>query len=146
MKAITAIYNAPIVIDNFDQSISRVGIEYNGKTYIGFSYLHPQDKDFQSEKIGKNIALSRARIYALQYEYNKAKIEAQIKRQMYLELGENSNAFMHKNMMKAVYRSEVLRKELKFQKQYLKDYLNSQQDFIDKILKTRARANSDKKS
>jgi len=67
MSAVTAIYNAPVVGKAVLPESGEVSIiiQYRGRLYQGVALLHPEDKDFFSEKVGCNIALARARIEAL---------------------------------------------------------------------------------
>lgn len=63
----------------------EVWLPFQGKRYHGKSYIHKDDKDFFSEKVGLNIALSRARISVLKDKYKEARQIAQYKNQMYQE-------------------------------------------------------------
>ena len=88
MSIVSAIYKAPVVgrVVMPDAGEVSVLIKYNGHLYQGVALLHPEDKDFFSEKVGYNIALSRARIEALEDFLIDVSYEAQLKQQMYLEV------------------------------------------------------------
>lgn len=79
MKAVKAIYNAPVTVIVNNDNITIVGIDYNGLQFIGTAKIHPEDKDFNSKKVGKNIATSRARIKILQYAYDTIQEELRFK-------------------------------------------------------------------
>lgn len=69
MNLIKAIYNAPIITKDYDESIgtTKIEIRYENRTFRGWAALSPEDKEFYSKKVGYNIALSKARINALEY-------------------------------------------------------------------------------
>ena len=87
MSVINAIYKAPTITQlvNEKSGICIVGINYNGKIFSGRAKLAESDKDFFSEKVGKTIALSKARINAMQYEMKKTRKELQYRYDYYQE-------------------------------------------------------------
>ena len=81
---VDAIYNVDPEGEVFEE-YCVAWITFQGKKYHGKSFIHHDDQDFFSEKVGLNIALSRARLAALKDKYNEAKIEAKYKNRMFLE-------------------------------------------------------------
>lgn len=65
---IKAIYNAKPRYKVFPEiGFCQLYFTINDKIFYGESHACPNDMDFFSEKVGLNIALSRARITALNY-------------------------------------------------------------------------------
>ena len=62
-----------------------IKLRYQDRIYIGSATIHPNDKEFFSEKVGFNIALSRARIKIMEDVYKEAKQEALFKNRMLKE-------------------------------------------------------------
>ena len=157
MSAVSAIYKAPIVgkavlPDAGDVSII---IQYQGRLFQGIALLHPEDRDFFSEKVGSNIALSRARIEALQDTLYETQQEARVKEQMLYEVtrfGEfNGNNDMYdptgmfrQNVCKAVIRVEAIQTALKEEQARLERYLAGHGKAIQSIKRQREAAPWDK--
>ena len=152
MSAIKAIYNAPIVGKAVLPDAGEVSIiiQYHGRIYQGVALLHPEDKDFFSEKVGCNIALSRARIEALQDTFLDAQIEAQIKQQMLnevlrfgLETGQDDKydptQMFRQNVNHAINRKNNLKKALIKEKNRLINYIANHGKAIQSIKLHRAK-------
>lgn len=67
MSLITAIYRAKPTYSPIGERDIFTYIVYDGQAFCGQADCHPEDMDFFSEKVGKTIALSRARQEALEY-------------------------------------------------------------------------------
>jgi hypothetical protein len=153
MSIATAIYKAPIVGKAVlpDAGEVSVIIQYNHRLYEGVALLHPEDQDFFSEKVGTNIALSRARIEALEDALIDLKTEAQVKAQMYLEVTrfgqEGDYTFFdptdmfYQNQRKAQERAESLSRIIKKEKLILSKYLEGQARALESVKRFRARQN-----
>lgn len=63
----TLVYEAPVVKEerNTEAGITKVTILIEDEEFTGTAKLHPDDADFDSKRVGRKIALSRARIRAL---------------------------------------------------------------------------------
>lgn len=156
MSAVTAIYNAPVVGKAILPEAGEVSIiiQYQGRIYQGVALLHPEDKDFFSEKVGCNIALSRARIEALRDTLYDTQLEAQIKQQMLNEVmrfgefqGKNDmydpTQMFRQNACKAITRVETLQKALSQEKERLKNYLTNHGKAIRSFKLHRAEAQAE---
>lgn len=155
MSAVKAIYQAPkeftINLEE-DYSIVLATILYNGQLYEGIASLHPEDKDFFSEKVGKTIALSRARQEALQAAIYEAQTIAEIKYQLYQEViayGSKSsaevdptNAFLM-NVNRALNRVKFLKEALTIEQDSLAAYLKDHKSALDTVKAMRARKAKD---
>ncbi len=128
--------------------VCQVQITFRGKTYKGLAELSPEDKDFFSEKVGLNIALSRARINLLKDLKNQAKIVANTKYQMYQEAIEygrkqpaeiDPTASFLKKVLKAQAHYHSLQYALKREKKYLAKYLENQDKMVERVKLYRAR-------
>lgn len=137
MSVVNAIYKAPTITQlvNEKSGICIVGINYNGKIFSGRAKLAENDKDFFSEKVGKTIALSKARISAMQYEIKKTRKELQYRYDYYQEATkyeqlspaevDPTGNFYHA-MMRCSTRISTLEKALKIENDNLKIYLKNQ--------------------
>lgn len=150
MSAIKAIYQAPKTFMQ-ENATTVATVYYNGQKYTGMATLHPEDMDFNSEKIGRTIALSRARQAAIKAALKTSKQIATIKSQMYREvLGYGSvpstkvdpTGALYRNMRHAYVRVYALEEALQKEEKGLKNYLAGQKIAIASI--RRMRANKDK--
>lgn len=137
-----------IVKDYFnpDNGESSVVIKCNGKFYSGESKCHEEDKKFQSEKVGKNIAYLRAEIKALQELYHKARVEANIKLLMLRQVNNNKKELddsidpTHRfiqNATKAKLRADLIYNMLNSRKEQLRKYLKNQNKLVRLIIRIR---------
>lgn len=148
MSAIKAIYNAKreFYVDDHYCDVYAT-IQYNGKLYRGSAALHPEDANFFSEKVGKTIALSRARQAALKDEITRAEEIAKVKYQMYQEViaygskppaeVDPTGAFL-KNTIRALDRVGVLRGHLLSEQASLEEYLKAHKEALGIVKKMRA--------
>lgn len=150
MSAISAIYNAPIIKRVYEELNVTVAIKYNGKTFTGNAQCHEDDKDFMSKKVGHAIALSRARIKALTYEHENAKVIAENKYRLYQEvLGYGYKApsvvdptgLFFRNVIRAVTREDKLAKALNKERENLKNYIDGQAKALVSIKRFRNKGN-----
>lgn len=144
MSAVSAIYKAPVVGKAVMSEAGEVSviIQYHGRLYQGVALLHPEDKEFFSEKVGYNIALSRARIEALEDTLIDVREEARIKEQMYYEATTFSNKspeYSDPNMMfiglvmRAKQRVETLQEAIVREKKILANYLEGQDRALESV-------------
>ena len=148
MSAIKAIYKAEkqFVVDDISSTI-YAHIFYNGQWYQGEARLHPEDKNFFSEKVGKTIALSRARQRALKEVLREATVIANIKYQMYQEItayGSKAPAevdptgAMLLNTQRALLRVKTLKEQLLNEQANLSEYLQDQAKALRIVKKIRS--------
>lgn len=137
---------------NEDFGICVVTLHFQGKKYSGIAEVSPADEDFFSEKVGLNIALSRARIKILKAMTKKAKLIADIKYQMYQEAGKygampsleiDPTGNFKSKVVKAQNNYKRLQKALKIEKQYLNTYLTNQDKMVERVKIHRERTKSD---
>lgn len=131
-----------------DTGICLIWLTFNKKTYAGRAELSPEDKDFFSEKVGLNIALSRARISLLKDLVAQQKQIADTRMQMYLEatnynknkrdIVDPTGAFLTK-ANKAQIKYETLKSALKKEKKYLNKYIENQSRMVEIIKIHRAK-------
>lgn len=136
MSAIRTIYKLKPQFTVRENDIVCV-IRTDNKQIYGFgkSRIHPDDIEFQSEIVGKNIALSRARLDALISLRFSLETEYNIKKSMYndifREYGSAGLAFdsydskdiWRDNIQKTKQRLEKANKAIKKERAYLKNYL-----------------------
>ena len=141
MSVVTAIYKAPIVAEAIDENIGStiIRILYNRKMFIGSAKLSESDKDFYSYRVGRNIALSKARIEVINYEIKKSKKEMKYRYDFYQEAtkyGKVSPAevdptgnFYHA-ITRYISRISALKKALEKEKSNLNAYLENQEKVL----------------
>ena len=152
MKLISAIYDAPVYITNYNENYVGVAIFYDGHNWTGRAYLHPEDKDFYSPKVGRRIALSRARIKIMQYELKKMDEAIKQRELFYREVcGYGSKDYMEvdptgsfrKNITRNKLRYEELLKKKEYEVRHLKNYLEGQRKAIATVKRMRASEQKD---
>lgn len=108
--------------------------------YTGIAQCHPDDQDMMSEKTGCEIALRRAKIYALREYRDELKLKRQALSQLYYSMNQ-SNKFNEKS-----YENKMLQRQIRLldfdlittkeiiatEQQNLKDYLKKKDDFYNK--------------
>ena len=138
MSVVSAIYKAPMVAEAIDENIGGtiIGILYNGKMFIGSAKLSESDKDFYSYRVGRNIALSKARIEVINYEIKKSKKEMKYRYDFYQEAtkyGKVSPAEVdptgsfYRAITRYTTRISALKKALEKEKSNLNTYLENQE-------------------
>lgn len=150
MSAISAIYKAETIGKAVlpDAGEVSVIIKYNNRLYQGVALLHPDDKDFFSERVGYNIAISRARIEALEDVLIDVKEEAQYKQQMLDEVtrfGEfkcqedmyDPTGMFRQNVVRVLTRIENLQEAIKKEKRILANYIKGQAKALESVKRYR---------
>lgn len=148
MSVISAIYKAPTItqVVNEKSGICIVGINYNGKIFSGRAKLAESDKDFFSEKVGKTIALSKARINAMQYEMKKTRKELQYRYDYYQEATKyerlspaevDPTGNFYYAIGRCSARISALEKALKTEETNLKTYIKNQTKALSIVRKFR---------
>lgn len=146
---VKAIYNIEPIYDVYPEAgICQTFITFQGKTYSGVAQLAPEDKDFFSEKVGLNIALSRTRIKILKDKLQEAKQIEKARTQMYREATgyglRETNAidpmcvFMGE-VIKSRRRVYNLKAALKKEQTYLRKYLENQDKMVERVKRIRER-------
>ena len=123
-----------------------VRLTYQGENYYGCALYNEEDGDFFSEKVGFNIATSRAMIELLTDLYNKTKNEYNIRRRMYLEATQfgkiasnevDPMGTFYAKVKKAKDRVKVLYEALQQEKNGLHTYIHNLETTIEQVKKLR---------
>lgn len=136
MSVVSAIYKAPIVTEVIDENIGDtiIGILYDGKLFTGNAKLAENDKGFYSYRVGRNIALSKARMNAMNYEIKKSRKEMEYRYDFYQEATKYGKAGpaevdptgnLYQAIMRIEKRIDALSAALKKEKKDLKAYLRN---------------------
>lgn len=148
MSVVSAIYKAPIVTEVIDENIGDtiIGILYDGKLFTGNAKLAENDKGFYSYRVGRNIALSKARMNAMNYEIKKSRKEMEYRYDFYQEATKYGKAgpaevdptgnFYHA-ITRYISRISVLKKALKTEETNLKTYIKNQTKALSIVRKFR---------
>lgn len=148
MSVVSAIYKAPIVTEVIDENIGDtiIGILYDGKLFTGNAKLAENDKGFYSYRVGRNIALSKARMNAMNYEIKKSRKEMEYRYDFYQEATKYGKAgpaevdptgnFYHA-IMRYISRISALKKALKTEETNLKTYIKNQTKALSIVRKFR---------
>jgi hypothetical protein len=148
MSVVSAIYKAPIVTEVIDENIGDtiIGILYDGKLFTGNAKLAENDKGFYSYRVGRNIALSKARMNAMNYEIKKSRKEMEYRYDFYQEATKYGKAgpaevdptgnFYHA-ITRYISRISALEKALKTEETNLKTYIKNQTKALSIVRKFR---------
>ena len=153
MNLVKAIYKAPVIVKEYweEKGATAVAISYNGKSFCGTANLSKHDDGFYSKKVGYNIALSRARIQALEYFYKQERDKFNVRNQFYQEvlgLGVKTPAEVdplgafNRNMMRCKYRADALKEALDKEKDMLHKYILGQDKAIESVKRFRQKADN----
>mgnify|MGYP004511357801 CR=1 FL=1 len=153
MKLIKSIYKAPVIMKDYweEEGVTNVKICYQGQTFHGAALLSKEDKGFYSKKVGYNLALSRARIEALEYFYKQERDKFNVRKQFYQEvlgLGVKTPAEVdplgafNRNMMHCKYRADALKEALNKEKTTLHKYILGQDKAIESVKRFRRKADN----
>ena len=138
MSVISTIYKAPIVAEIVEENIGDtvIGILYDGKLFTGNAKLAESDKGFYSYRVGRNIALSKARMNAMNYEIKKSRKEMEYRYDFYQEATKYGKVgpaevdptgnFYHA-ITRYISRISALKKALEKEKSNLNTYLENQE-------------------
>ena len=153
MNLVKAIYKTPVIMKDYQEKegITNVKICYQGQTFHGTALLNKKDEGVYSKKVGYNLALSKARIKALEYFYKQEKDKFNIRNQFYQEvlgLGvktpsevDPSGAF-NRNLMHTKGRMTALKEALDKEKDTLKKYIEGQNKAIESVRHFRQKADN----
>ena len=148
MSVVSAIYKAPIVTEVIDENIGDtiIGILYDGKLFTGNAKLAENDKGFYSYRVGRNIALSKARMNAMNYEIKKSRKEMEYRYDFYQEATKYGKAgpaevdptgnFYHA-ITRYISRISALKKAIKTEETNLKTYIKNQTKALSIVRKFR---------
>lgn len=140
MSIVKAIYSVKPEYSYSDDGYQTIAIiRYNGKTYMGYSFVHPDDKDFASTRVGKNIALSRARVKAMENELRREQLEFDISTRFYCKAISSADFRPIKILINAKFRCQNLRAAIKKEKHNLNKYLQGQAKAIESIRRFRSK-------
>lgn len=145
MSIVNAIYNAPVIrCSHFDDNFTSVVIKYNGQTYKGMSYVHPDDREYFSKKVGRNIALSRARTKAMKAELKRCNVEYR-ERKIFANLRTDLNKDFEMQTLidRSKWRCEDLRAAIKREKHNLYKYIQGQERAVQSVKRLREKVKTD---
>lgn len=146
MSIVNAIYNAPIIRKAYCdiEGTTHIVIKYNGKYYGGWARTNDSDKEFFSKKVGRNIALSRARLNAMKAELKRCDIEYR-ERKIFTGLRTDLSKDLEMKILvdRSKWRCESLRDAIKREKNNLRKYIDGQDRAIQSVKKMRDKAKTD---
>ena len=148
MKLIKSIYRAPVTDKYYEEiyGTTIVRIKHDGKIFTGLALLSEEDKGFYSKKVGYNIALSKARINALDFYYKQEKRKYAERYLFYQEVMNfggkpvaeiDPTGSFSKNLMHLQTRVAVIKEVLDKEKKILRTYLEGQDKAIKSIKRFR---------
>lgn len=133
MGIIKAIYSAkPEYLINDEECSIVAIISYQNQSFPGTASCCETDRDFYSQRVGKRIALARARIAALKWIKKEAIFSYQVKTQAYKEaccFGEkrcdevDPTGRFKKSIDKEIQRIEELKTAIKKEELFLREYI-----------------------
>lgn len=123
----------------------------DGNSFIGVAICHPEDRIFESEKVGYQIALCRAQIKVLQHYKNNV-LTPQLKgfNDLYYSFNSsskfNSESYEARRIVRYIKRTEsdlkIIREEIEARKKELRIFLAEKDKFRESIKRIRATKNN----
>lgn len=121
-----------------------------GNVYVGIARCHPDDKDFESEKVGFQIAFYRAYIKVLYEVKKELQIQLNTLKQFYYSINQskqyNEKSYENSMLQRSIRRTTsdlvAAKQELVTAKQNLREYIDGKDKLHKKLRATR---NKDKK-
>ena len=121
---------------------SMCTIKYKGKEFMGIANCHPDDMDFESERVGMTIAETRANIKVLCF-MRDCEIKPQLKSLNHLYSNIKTSKYFNPNS----YESKMLLKQIKSikkeldiinnalvdERRFIKDYINGKDKLYKKL-------------
>lgn len=153
IKVAKAIYNAPLYSTYYDPDNGNtiIWIKYENHIFQGDASLHKDDEGFYSQKIGYNIALSRARQKALTWALGREVTRYDMKNIFYQEVlgyGRKESAEIDptgafkRNLERSQSRIAALEKIIKDEKKWLTGYLVGQDKALESVKRLRRKGNT----
>ena len=149
MSIVKTIYNlTPLDRSPCLNNETIMTLTYNGHVYVGIAKCHPDDMAFISRKVGRRIALSRARINLMKAELKKEKDKYKIISDFYMEIMTNApeplpNEFsVFETRYLKIYsnisnRLKILESAIKKEENSLRTYLKGLDKAIESVTKMR---------
>lgn len=153
MSIVSAIYKAPVIRKSYRDDIGEtsVVIRYNGKNYRGKAILHIDDRDFYSSKVGRTIALSRARISAMKAELKREELNLKINKAFFYDTIHSKDLSLDElighdyvtellldTLNRMTTRCNNLRAAINLEKQYLATYIKGQEKAVKTVKRFRS--------
>jgi hypothetical protein len=117
-------------------------ITYNGYRFVGEAICHPDDKDFESERVGLTIAETRANIKVLQF-IRKFEIKPQLKilNHLYANMKTSTHftpdsyeAKMLRSQIHAIEKElAILNNDIIYEKKFIKDYTEGKDKMYQRL-------------
>lgn len=126
----------------YQDGVSRFYIVYNKNTFVGQSQCHPEDMDFESERVGLTIAEARANIALMRHiRDNEIKPQLKILKHLY-----DTTSFSTKHNPKS-HETKMLRRMIKDlenelattnnaiadERKFVKDYIDGKEKLYQRI-------------
>jgi len=117
-------------------------IEYNGYRFIGEATCHPDDLDFESERVGLTIAEARANIKVLRHMRDcevkpQLKILNHLHNNMKTSKSYNPNSYEAKMLRSQIHAVEnelaTISNGIADEQKFLKDYINGKDKFYQRL-------------
>ena len=112
----------------------------DGITYRGVARLNPKDKEFQSDKIGEEIAHSRLIIKLLKQKRNELNLRLNTIKSFYSSY-KHTNDFSAKCLAEIAtyeFSLECVKQMIRDSEESLKSYIKAKEDLHEKFIKIRS--------
>lgn len=142
-RFVNEIYKVPLMFE-CNNNLTVANLRYKGKNYVGCAFLHPDDVEFASKRVGKHIAAIRARISCLEdVLVTQKEILAERERffnevKMHRELEEvDPKGYFRRVLKQQRTRIIALSTALSKEKAGLKEYIKGQNNVIASVTRYR---------
>ena len=127
---------------SFSNGSAIYTIKYNDYVFTGHALCHPDDKDFESARVGLTIAESRANIEVLRHIRNcELKPQLKILNHLYSNI-KTSKYYNSKSYEAKMIRSQIqalekelttINNEIADEQKFVKDYINGKEKMYKKL-------------
>ena len=117
-------------------------IKYNNQEFKGEAVCHPEDKDFESSRVGLTIAESRANIQVLRHiRENELKPQLKVLNHLYANMKTSTHhnpasyeVRMLRSQIRAVEKElAIINNEINDERQFIKDYIDGKDKMYKRL-------------
>lgn len=126
----------------YDNGISRFYITYNNNTFVGQAQCHPEDMDFESERVGLTLAEARANIALMKHvRENEIKPQLKMLKHLYISICSSSkhNPKSHEDKMlrRTLHNLEndltTINNAIADERKFIKDYIDGKENLYQRL-------------
>lgn len=126
----------------YTNGVSKFYIRYNNKTFIGEAQCHPEDMDFESERVGLTLAEARANIALMRHiRENEIKPQLKMLKHLYATISSSSKynpkSHEYKMLQRTLHNLEneltTINNAIADERKFIKDYINGKEKLYQRL-------------